>query len=58
MTFTMYSYPFTYRYYRANDRDFEFDNMELIVSDFFNQIINAYNSSEKPITEFSMMGFS
>ncbi len=54
----MYSYPFTYRYYRANDRDFEFDNMELIVSDFFNQIINAYNSSEKPITEFSMMGFS
>ena len=54
-TFTMYSYPFTYRYYRArekyfskspNDRDFEFDNMELIVSDFFNQIINAYNSYE------------
>lgn len=54
-TFTMYSYPFTYRYYRArekyfskspNDRDFEFDNMELIVSDFFNQIVNAYNSYE------------
>ena len=52
-TFTMYSYPFIYRYYRArekyfskspNDRDFEFDNMELIVSDFFNQIVNAYNS--------------
>lgn len=54
-TFTMYHYPFTYRYYRArekyfskspNDRDFEFDNMELIVSDFFNQIVNAYNSYE------------
>ena len=43
------------RYYRArekyfskspNDRGFEFDNMELIVSDFFNQIVNAYNSYE------------
>lgn len=54
-TFTVYSYPFTYRYYRArekyfskspNDRDFEFDNMELIMSDFFDQIINAYNSYE------------
>lgn len=54
-TFTIYHYPFTYRYYRArekyfsknpDDRDFEFDNMQLIVSDFFNQIINAQHSYE------------
>lgn len=54
-TFTIYHYPFTHRYYRArekyfskspDDRDFEFDNMQLIVSDFFNQIINAQHSYE------------
>ena len=52
-TFTMYSYTFVHRYHCAkekylskkiDDRDYEFDNMELVVSAFFNQIMCSYES--------------
>lgn len=52
-TFTMYSYTFVHRYHCAkekylskkiDDRDYEFDNMELVISAFFNQIMCSYES--------------
>lgn len=52
-TFTMYSYPFVHQYHCAKEkylskkidnRDDEFDNMELVVSAFFNQIMCSYES--------------
>lgn len=54
-TFTMYSYPFVYRYQRARekyllkstgDSDYEFDKLEMIISSFFDQIMKSYQSFE------------
>lgn len=54
-TFTMYSYPFVYRYQRArekyllksaDDSDYEFDKLEMIISSFFDQIMKSYQSFE------------
>ena len=54
-TFTMYSYPFVYRYQRArekyllksaNDRNYEFDRLEMTISSFFDQIMKSYQSFE------------
>lgn len=49
----MYSYPFVYRYQRArekyllksaDDSDYEFDKLEMIISSFFDQIMKSYQS--------------
>ena len=54
-TFTMYSYPFVYQYQRArekyllksaNDRNYEFDRLEMTISLFFDQIMKSYQSFE------------